>query len=174
MVSAAAFTPGVGIPPFSRALPNTPSRLLFCRRHPKLMSNTTISIPPSSPSLDDHPERPAKESSQQATSLQKGQLVTITGPCGTWPGQILHVEQPGDLPSAQGAREMEKLRAILAAWDIVELALIRQQYNGQSVTFIASRDTAGAWRDLERRPLTITPMPSFAPSHSSHSARKES
>ena|SRR5579864_1722542 len=130
--------------------------------------------PPSPLSLDGDIPLAAIESTKEGMALQKGQLATITGPYGTGPALILHVEQPGNLPSAQCACEMEKLRAILATWDIVELALIRQESNGRYVTYIASRNAAGAWRDLERRQLTITPLPFGIPNHNTQSQREES
>ncbi|MBV9249948.1 MAG: hypothetical protein JO227_11970, partial [Acetobacteraceae bacterium] len=91
-------------------------------------------------------------------TLTAGQVVAIIGPYGECSGQVLHIEQPGMLPSIHRAPEIERVRAILAEWDIVELALIRHQHNGRAVTFIALRSSAGDWRDLERRQLTITPL----------------
>ena len=125
------------------------------------MSSVRTSVPTPFPvaGLDDQdvePVAPTEMRPPEAMTLTDGQFVMIEGPCGACRGQVLYVEQPERLPSIQRAAEIERVRAILAEWDIVELALIRHQHNGQAQTFIALRNTAGAWRDLDHQPLSIT------------------
>ena len=126
------------------------------------MSNVGTSSPaPSSLGLNEKPSgpsNPAQKCWQGVVTLADGQLVTIDGPCGACRGQVLHVEQPCMLASAHRAAEIERARAILAERDIVELALIRRHHNSQPVIFIALRNSAGTWHDLDRQPLTITPL----------------
>jgi hypothetical protein len=91
-------------------------------------------------------------------TLHKGQRVEIRGEAGTCAGEVLHAEDPANLPSIYGAPEAERVRGILAEWDITELALIEHTHEGRRASFFALRDRAGNWRDLQRQPLTITPI----------------
>ena len=91
-------------------------------------------------------------------TLHRGQHVTITGAAGTCAGEVLHVEEPGNLPSISGAPEVERVRAIMAQQGTVEIAMLGHAHDGRQVRFIALRDRAGRWRDLHAQPLTITPV----------------
>jgi len=89
--------------------------------------------------------------------LKQGQLVTIASQhAGTCPGEVLHVEEPANLPSIYGAPEVDRVKKIMTEWGIVEVALISHLHNARSVMFVALRDSAGNWRDLKGQPLTIT------------------
>ena len=95
------------------------------------------------------------------TTLTKGQAVIIRGAAGTCAGRVFHVEEPATLPTISGAPEADRVRAIMAEWDIVEVALIAHGHDGRLVCFAAVRDGAGQWRDLHRQQLTITPIHGF-------------
>lgn len=91
--------------------------------------------------------------------LSRGQKVTIRGAAGTCPGEVIHAETPDTLPELNGPGERERVRAITAEWQIVELALIRHTHAGRLVSFFALRDRGGAWRDLQGQHLTIEENP---------------
>ena len=57
-------------------------------------------------------------------TLYKGQHITITGAAGTVAAEVLHVETPAGLPAISGAPEVDRVRDILAEWQINELALL--------------------------------------------------
>lgn len=88
-------------------------------------------------------------------TLYKGQHITITGAAGTVAAEVLHVETPAGLPAISGAPEVDRVRDILAEWQINELALLGHLHNGREVMFIAMRDDCGIWRDLRGQVLTI-------------------
>jgi hypothetical protein len=90
------------------------------------------------------------------TTLTKGQAVIIRGAAGTCAGRVFHVEEPATLPTISGAPEADRVRAIMAEWDIVEIALIEHAHAGRLVCFAALRNGAGQWRALQRQPLTNT------------------
>ena len=98
---------------------------------------------------------PKRENSQQL--LRPGQAVIIAGAAGVCYGRVLHVETPATLPTIHGAPELARVQAILAKWDIGELALIEHLHDGRPISFFALRHESGAWRDLHGQPLTITP-----------------
>jgi hypothetical protein len=92
-------------------------------------------------------------------TLKPGQRVVISGAAGTVPGEVLHSEEPATLPSVYGAPEVEHVRAIMAEWGVIEVAILTHQHAGAQVMFCALRDAQG-WRDQHGQRLTITPQES--------------
>jgi hypothetical protein len=89
--------------------------------------------------------------------LKTGQKVVISGAAGIVPAEVVHSEDPHRLPSIYGAPEITRVRAIMAEWGVLEVAMLSHLHGGKPVLFCALRDATG-WRDLQDQPLTITPL----------------
>lgn len=103
--------------------------------------------------------------------LTPGQLVVITDARGSVTAEVIHTEAPASLPAGiSGAPEVDRVRAIMGAKQIVEVAMLATAapphaetcnplgHSGAAVLFCACRYASGDWQDLQHQPITITPM----------------
>jgi len=93
---------------------------------------------------------------RRMTTLIPGQRVQVSGAAGTVNAEVVAVETPDTMPEIVAAPRLDRVREIMAEWDIVEVAMIRHLHRGRPVTFCALRHSSGDWRDLREQPLSIT------------------
>lgn len=91
--------------------------------------------------------------------MRAGELVIVSGPPGDVIALVEQSSAPADLPAIGGAPDVDVVRAIMAEFDVVEIALLSYaQARKGTLVFVALRTGAGEWFDLQRQRLTITAL----------------
>jgi hypothetical protein len=92
------------------------------------------------------------------TKAQPGDIVNIHGDTTYAEDAIVRVIcHPDELPSIDGAPNVDMVRAILAEGSFVSVALIEYKFLDETLAFIALENTRGQWTDLKGQALLIEP-----------------
>lgn len=99
--------------------------------------------------------------------IQPGDIITVHGENSYTNDAIVRtICHPDELPTIEGAPNVDQVRAILAEGSFVSVALIEYKFLDEVLAFIALENTRGQWSDLKGQQLIIEPR------HATNEARK--